>query len=69
MTGVGEVCMANIGAHGIARRRRRGWAWVAGALVASLGLIVGGAAPPWHLLLVIVYGRGLLGLLQAREKT
>ena len=69
MTANGAVCIPNIGAAGIARRRRRGWTWVAGAAVAGVGLLALQWAPAWHFVLLPIYGRGLLGILQARERT
>ncbi|MBI2796615.1 MAG: hypothetical protein HYX65_07935 [Gemmatimonadetes bacterium] len=69
MTGAGEVCIPNIGSAGIARRRRTGWFWTAVGVATSLVFLARGVPPAWHLALLIVYGRGLIGILQARKKT
>lgn len=69
MTAEGAVCIPNIGAAGIARRRRSGWIRLGAGVAASLLFLALGAAPVWHLALVFVYGLGLLGVLQARAKT
>ena len=69
MTADGSVCVPNIGAAGIARRRRNGRIWLAVAAVASVTLLVLRLAPAWHVGLLLLDGRGLLGLLQARERT
>lgn len=65
----GVSCVPNIGGFGIKRRRRVGRRWLAGTAVIALGLLVLGVHPAWHLLLIAGFGRGLLGVLQAREKT
>ena len=69
MTLSGEVCIANIGAGGIARRRRRGWTRLAVAAVAAGTLFALRVAPAWHFAVFPIYGLGLLSLLQARERT
>ena len=69
MTTDGAVCIPNIGAAGIKRRRRIGQLWLAGAVAVSVTLLAMRGAPAWHLGLLLLYGRGLLGVLQARERT
>ena len=69
MTADGAVCIPNIGAAGIARRRRKGWVRLVVAMLASITLVALGVAPGWHFGLFLPYGAGLLGVLQAREQT
>ena len=65
----GATCVPNIGGFGIKRRRRIGRRMLAGTAAVALVLVILRVPPAWHLLLIAGYGRGLLGILQAREKT
>ena len=65
----GATCVPNIGGFGIKRRRRVGYRWVAATAVVALALIALNVPPASHLLLIVGFGRGLLGVFQAREKT
>ena len=65
----GASCVPNIGGFGIKRRRRVGRRWIAATVAVAVVLLALRVPPPWHLLLVVGFGRGLLGVLQAREKT
>ena len=69
MTAEGATCVPNIGGFGIKRRRRAGYRWLAATACVALALLVLRVHPAWHLLLFAGFGRGLLGVFQAREKT
>lgn len=65
----GATCIPNIGGFGIKRRRRIGHRYLAATAAVAIVLVILRVPPAWHLLLMAGYGRGLLGILQAREKT
>jgi hypothetical protein len=61
--------IGNIGLRGQRLRRLIGWITLAAAVVAAVGLILGGAGVWWRLLLLVPFTLGILALLEARGKT
>lgn len=60
------VC--NIGAAEIRRRMRAGWAGAGVFVVAFAALLIGDAAPAWHLLLFLPAFAAAIGFVQARSR-
>lgn len=65
----GELSNANIGPEGRRRRLVLGIAMLAASVVLALIFIFNGWSRPWRLLLFLPIFFGMLGLIQARQKT
>lgn len=64
-----QACLTNIGARDARTRRVAGAAALAGGVAAGAFLILAHWHPAWRGALLAPFLLGLLGLLQAREKT
>lgn len=58
----------NIGAAEMSRRMRAGWAGAGLFAVVFVGLLIGGAAPAWHLFLFLPAFAAAIGFVQARSR-
>lgn len=65
----GEVCIANIGARGERRRRRKGAIWFAFGIAGAAVLDAAHAGPLAQLVLGVPFVMATLGFFQAREHT
>lgn len=67
MTPPATCDIQNIGPRGRRRRAVSGVVWLLAGL--ALAAPISHASLPWHLVLLVPFTMGALGLLQAREKT